>query len=281
MTARSRVGARLRLLTITVTVSASVALLNGMQSLDDDVRFEVASVKPNVSGRGPAAPPFQPGGRFTAGNATLHELIQQAYQVHAFQVIGGPQWASRERWDILARAPGNPPHTLANTQAMRRMLRTLLADRFKLRVRRESRQNAVYDLVLARRDRRLGARLMPSPRPCGGPPPERPCGYRRISLGGEIRLESSSIAALASSLGPFVQRIIVDRTGLTGNYDLTLEWNPELTDLPGPDAPAGGVWSGKPGLFTALQEQLGLKLQAVQGAVDVLVIDDATRPTPD
>jgi uncharacterized protein (TIGR03435 family) len=190
-----------------------------------------------------------------------------------------------------------PPGTAGPIQIM---LRNLMADRFKLRVHRETREMPIYALVLARSDGTLGPQLRPAAVDCaalagqrgrGGPPAplqagERPpCGMR---IGpGNMMGGGLALSQLANSLSPFAQRVVVDRTGLTGNFDLDLTWTPDQI----PQAPPGGLPAGVPppppidpngpSLFTALQEQLGLKLDSVRGPVEVLVIDSVEQPTAD
>jgi uncharacterized protein (TIGR03435 family) len=257
-------------------------------------RFEVASVKANNSGDGPNRLQLQPGGRITAENMLLRNLIRFAFQVQDFQLVGAPDWVDKERFDIVAKAehdivPG-PPGTIGPGQLM---LRSLLADRFKLAIHQEKRDLPIYALVLARSDGRLGPQLQRSAADCtaimnaargrGGPPPAasgRPqCGMRvspGTILGGGFPLSQ-----LITTLSQFAQRTVVDRTGLTGDFDLELHWTPEqLPTLP-PGAPLPPIDPNGPSLFTAIQEQLGLKLESTKDSVEVLVIDQIERPSPD
>ena len=258
-------------------------------------KFEVASVKANTSGDGPNRLQLQPGGRITAENIMLRNLIRFAFQVQDFQLIGGPDWIDKERFDIVAKAehdivPG-PPGTVGPGQLM---LRSLLADRFKLAVHQEKRELPVYALVLARSDGRLGPQLQRSTVDCmaimnaargrSGPPPMvngRPqCGMR-VSPGAMIG-GGFPLSQLITTLSQFAQRTIVDRTGLTGDFDLELHWTPEqLPTLPPDVKPLAPVDPNGPSLFTAIQEQLGLKLESTKDSVDVLVIDKVERPSPD
>jgi len=258
-------------------------------------KFEVASVKPNGSGDGPNRLALQPGGRITAENMSLRNLVRFAFQVQDFQLVGGPEWIAKERFDIVAKAEHDitpaPPGTTGPGQLM---LRSLLADRFKLAIHQEKRELPVYALVVARSDGRLGPQLQRSTVDCqaivaaqlgrGGPAPMvngRPqCGMRNAPgtlLGGGFPLSQ-----LLTALSPFVQRTVVDRTGLTGNFDVELHWTPEQILTPPPGAPPlPPIDPNGPSLFTAIQEQLGLKLESTKDSVDVLVIDHMERPTPD
>jgi len=246
--------------------------------------FEVASVKPTKPGvplqfvRSP--------GRFTM-RAPLRVLIQNAYQLlQDAQVVGGPSWWTSETFDIDATVAGNPPQ-----DQIPLMLRALLADRFKLVVHTERRELPIYALVLARRDGKLGARIRPGTFGClalrrraiGAPPPSPapsgrvPCFLR--SGTGSVAGEGISLAQLADHLAPFVNRAVVDQTGLAGEFDFDLEWTPDQWTPDAAQQPPN-IPNG-PSLFTALQEQLGLKLESTRGPVEVMVIDSVERPTPD
>jgi uncharacterized protein (TIGR03435 family) len=170
------------------------------------------------------------------------------------------------------------------------MLRTLLGDRFKLAVHRETKEVPMWALVLARRDGRLGPRLRPTAGDCaawiaggrrGAPPPlpaDLPCG-RGVVSASAIRNSAMTLAQLANLLSPRVERPVQDRTGLAGNFYVDVQWTPEPSTQGSPDS---GLADGLPtSIFTALQEQLGLKLESIKGPVDVLVIDHVQRPTED
>jgi uncharacterized protein (TIGR03435 family) len=191
--------------------------------------------------------------------------------------------------------PNGPPPALAL------MLQTLLAERFKLAVHNDRREMPIYALVLARRDGKLGPQLRASATDCaalmaatrarGGPPTpcapgERPpCGLRMFP--GNFSGGSATITQLTNALARFVSRTVVDRTGLTGNYDVDLQWTPDQMpqglrgDAPPGAPPLPTIDPNGPSIFTAVQEQLGLKLESTKGPVDVLVIDRAERPTDD
>jgi uncharacterized protein (TIGR03435 family) len=247
--------------------------------------FEVASVRVNKSGEPQAGPPFQPGGRVTLTNRTLRYLVQFAYStidapLRELEIVGGPDWADRDRFDIVAKMPGSPPPEPATANLARVMLRTLLAERFQLNIRKQPRDLPVYTLVPARSDGRIGQGLRRRSEPnCdwfvpgrGMPDPAGPaplCGYLRGGQG-TLAFRGVTIARLASSLP--LDRLVVDHTQLTGLFDVDLAWSAET---------GGGVANDGPSLFTAVQEQLGLKLEPKRAAVDVLVIESAEQPTPD
>jgi uncharacterized protein (TIGR03435 family) len=272
-------------------------------------QFEVASIKPNKSGDGRVMLGVQPGGRFTATNVTLRLLIRNAYQLQDFQITGGPSWLTEDHFDIVAKAEagdgmGDPFRAEQNGQPSRGqlMMRALLADRFKLVVHNETKEMPIYALILARSDGKLGPQLKPSevdcaaqmaagrgrgrglppppdPRQAGGPPQ---CGIR---IGpGNMAVGGSQMSRVADSLAIFAGRLVFDKSGLTGNYDFTLTWTPDQMANRPPGAPPGPdgaapVDPNGPSLFTAVQEQLGLKLDSQRGPVTVLVIDRAEHPT--
>jgi uncharacterized protein (TIGR03435 family) len=269
--------------------------------------FEAASVKPNKSGPGPIGIGFAPGGRFRATNVTLRMLIGAAYGAPQilpdFQILGGPKWLESERFDIVAKADGDPkPGPNGPPPEMFLMLRSLLAERFQLTVHSETKEMPIYALVLSKGDGKGGSQLhaaavdcvalMAAARARGGQPPpppqpgERPqCGIRMFP--GNMAAGGMSVAQLAGTLSrmPAVNRVVVDRTGLTGSFDWDLKWTPDQLQ-PAGEAPPGAlplppIDPNGPSLFTAIQEQLGLKLESTKGPVDVLVIDRAEHPTED
>jgi uncharacterized protein (TIGR03435 family) len=270
--------------------------------------FEVASVKPNNSGTTRRGGGPQPG-RFVQTNVTLRQLIQMAYSQQAFdrrEIAGGPDWIDSERFDIEAKIDdglaGNLgrlylPDGKGSPGLAYLMVRTLLAERFKLVVHDETRERPVYALVMARDDRRMGSQLRRSAVDCdavmaaiaanGRPPgPPKTGGAPPCSMGGGPgRLMGSALTMpqIANGLSPYVNRVVRDRTGIAGNFDLDLAWTP----APGEYGGIGPFDHNAPptaeatSIFTALQEQLGLRLEATTGPVDVLVVDRAERPSVD
>jgi uncharacterized protein (TIGR03435 family) len=267
-------------------------------TLAQSAKFEVASVKPNTSGTGFINVNIQPGGRYTAINMPLRLLILNAYRVQEYQLVGAPDWTNSERFDITAKAEGDirPPTPGGPPSPVQFMLQALLEERFKLAVHRETRDMPIYALTLARADGRLGPQMKPSTTDCaalaaarGGPPPgppppgERPtCGMRMMP--GNISSGSMMLQQLATSLSMLTRRVVVDRTGLTGGFDIDLTFTPDQMP-PGPPPPGAPplppIDPNGPSVFTALQEQLGLKLEATRGPVEALVVDHVERPTPD
>jgi uncharacterized protein (TIGR03435 family) len=247
--------------------------------------FEVASVRPNTSGSGAIRAGTQPGGRFEAVNMPLKQLIVNAYQVHDFQIVGGPPWLS-DRFDVIAKAETEfapaAPGTIGTPWLM---LQSLLAERFQLIAHRETREMDIYALVRAREDGRLGPRLRQSDTDCEAlsrpgatlPPPAAPApGMRPIrpcmmrAGAGNVVAGASKLDVLIGNLSSETRRIVENRTGLSGVFDIDLSW-----------APDGSTDTTRPSLFTALQEQLGLKLESTRAPVEVLVIDSIGRLTPD
>jgi uncharacterized protein (TIGR03435 family) len=271
-------------------------------SASDGATFEVASVKANKSGDTRIGIGFAPGGRFRATNVPLRELIAAAYgtpqPLAAFQVSGGPKWIESDHFDVVAKMAGDPqPGPNGPPAAIFPMMRNLLADRFHLVVHHETMDSQVYALVLARPEGKLGpqlhtattdcAALMAAARARGGAPPVPPAPGERMPCGtrmfpGNLSGGAMSMAQLANVLARFVNRTVIDRTGLAGNYDLDLQWTPDqLPQGRGDAAGAPPVDPNGPSIFTAVQEQLGLKLDPARAPVDVLVIDRVERPTED
>lgn len=260
--------------------------------------FEVASIRRNTSGTGMVSMNMAPGGRMNFVNVAVRQLIVRAYEVQPFQVIGGPDWLTNERYDIIAKAEGD-----ASPAQLNLMLQQLLADRFKLVVRRETRELPVYYLVQARDDGRLGPALKPAAVECGpqgrgrpgGPPAAAPgagagrggpgAGCQMMIAAGRLQAGGQPMSQFASVLANQVGRPIIDKTGLTGGFDIELSWMPEGRGNPVGPLPNGvqlpAIDPDAPSLFTAVQEQLGLKLEAGRGPVEVLVIDNVQPPTAD
>jgi uncharacterized protein (TIGR03435 family) len=257
--------------------------------------FEAASVKPS----NPDNPPGQgirrqPGGRFNTVNSPVRMLITFAYQIQGYQLVGGPDWINGERYDIIAKMEGDPPPVVPGTGADHMMLatRTLLADRFKLKIHKETRELDIYALTMARPGGKPGPKLIPARGGCspeelaarrgagpGGPPPVV-CGIQQGP--GRIRFGNYPLSLFASGISARVGRAVVDRTGLPGNWEFEIEFAAEIPpgQLP-PGAAPPPVDPDAPNLFTAIQEQLGLKLEATKGPVEVWVIDSVDRPTTD
>jgi uncharacterized protein (TIGR03435 family) len=262
--------------------------------------FEVASVKPaprELLLRQGLACAFGAGGRFK-GFAWVRWLVACAYEIAPAratqEILGGPGWIDVDLFEIDAIAP---PDGVSKSMPERlAMLRTLLADRFKLVVHRETKELPMFALVTARRDGRLGPRLHSTSSECaswiasgrGAPPPsatsDRPCG-RQWATAWAFGGSAMTLPRLATLLSTRLGRPVEDRTNLAGDYDLDLQWSPDLGDRPPADGQrppfAPAFDPDAPSLTTALQEQLGLKLESTKGSFEVLVIDRVEHPTPD
>jgi uncharacterized protein (TIGR03435 family) len=244
--------------------------------------FEVASVKPNRSGSTQVTTNFGTTA-VTLINLQLRPIIQLAWGINTpSRLAGVPDWANVERFDVIGKADSIP-----SREAMRPMLQALLAERFKLATHMEKREVPLYALVRSRRDGTLGPGLHVStvtcagrgaPPPADGAPPPVPCGPRPGGPG-RLMIVGMPMAQLAPMLSIVVGRTVVEKTGLTERYDIELTFTPDRT-LPGPDGtPPRAATDDGPSIFTALQEQLGLKLEPSKETVDVLVIDHVERPT--
>lgn len=278
------------------------ALLIARQSEAATQKFEVASVRENTSSDMKIAIGIQPGGRFSAVNVPLWDLIRQAYGLQRTQIVGAPDWVESARFDVVAKAEAEIPRSGPGSPSgpLNFMLQDLLQDRFKLRTHRETREQQIYALTFARADKNLGSGMKTSSADCasmpgregrgvraGGalvlpPPGERPkCGM--MMAPGHVMAGGATVAQLTQMLSMFAQRIVVDKTGLTGAFDIDLTFTPDRMPQggPSPGVPMPTIDPNGPSLFTALQEQLGLKLESQRAPVEVLVIDHVERPTPD
>ena len=272
-------------------IAAAFALLTGAlintpashaqeQPSANHPEFEVASIKPNASYDGRILLQVLPGGGLTTSGATLSFLLTLAYEVRSFQISGGAGWINSERFDVVARSdrstgsqndPSDPTRITAEQlkamqQQMRPKLQALLADRFKLTLHRETREESVYALVVGKG----GAKFQQANGNFGG-----------LRIGkSQLTGSGATVEMLATALANQLGRPVLDRTGLKGQFDFKLEWAPDAAQAspPGVDAPTPAGTSG-PSVFTAVQEQLGLKLESSKGPVEMLVIDHVERPS--
>jgi len=252
--------------------------------------FEVASVKPSKSGiNAPGVFRFLPDGSLHAENIPLRDVIRVAYRLRSYQTANWPTWISTEYFDIQAKADRN-----ASDEERFLMLRHLLATRFKLAARIETHNGPTYDLVIDGKDGRVGPHLTKSladcvalrgklpPRPVA-PPPNAPliaCGIR--NLPGRVFALGVPIETLSNTLADVVGRAVLNHTQLSGNFDIELSYTPD--PVPGAQTiPPGSqpIDPNGPSIFTALREQLGLKLEFRRNPFEVFLIDHVERPTPD
>jgi len=283
-------------LTLTVAAIAAVTIATIAQT------FEVASIKLNKQGRGPLTS-FEtsiyegpmavlPGGRFRLTAVPTRTLIQLAYGVREFQIVGEPSWVNDERYDVDARAEG-----LTSSDQMRPMLQALLADRFKIAVRRETRTGRVYDLVPARG----GLKITPTP-PGGCYDPRSPSGPPPVFLGPLVQCDGwrrriltpppdrqdriEAVAVRMATLVDFViddvSRPVLDKTGFEQPFNFVLEYTPNVavSDYLGPSTlPDAGPSAAPVPISTALQEQLGIQLRSIEALVETIIIDSIERPS--
>jgi uncharacterized protein (TIGR03435 family) len=230
--------------------------------------FEAASIKATASGdpRGSTFS-FTPGGGLKVTNGTLKGLIESAYDVRDFKISGAAGWMNSQGYDVFAKtAPDDPQTPARSTQdrikETRLRLRELLADRFHLTVHRETKELPIYALTVAKNGPKLKENATTPPG----------AGIRTAC--GQMTGTSTSMANLAIMLSRQFDRSVQDRTGLTGKYDFQLAWTPDA-------GPCGATADGLPpdgaSIFTALQEQLGLKLESTRGPVEVIIVDHAEK----
>ena len=267
-----------------VCLAAAVGALAPAQ---DKLSFEVASIKPNHSGTRMMGIQFQPGGRMVATNVTVKQLITLAYGIKDGQLSGGPSWIDSDHYDIAAK-----PDSRATPDQVKEMMQTLLADRFKLTFRKETKEMPVYILTVAKNGPKLeewkddgSAGAQPEP----GRGPRGRGGMMRLGRG-ELDSQGTTIANFAEALSRMLGRNVIDQTGLTGKYNFNLKWTPDENQMamfrgPG-DGPKGDAGGGPPppdpngpSIFSAVQDQLGLKLEAKKGPVDVYIIGSVEKPT--
>jgi bla regulator protein blaR1 len=233
-------------------------------------KYEVASIKPNTDNDFRFAFRIQPDGSLAATGITLKRLMMTAYNAQGFRIVGGPDWVASSRWDLQAK-----PNRVALPEEVRQMLRTLLEDRFRLRTHAESRKMPVYELAVDSKGSKLPRVKDSETEP-----------VVRVATG-SIQLTKATPATFASQLSYALGQPVIDKTGLSGEFDFALEWTPETGEDGGPTTaglpPGAKVQPAStpdgPSIFTAIPEQLGLRLKSARGPVEVTVIDAAQMPT--
>jgi uncharacterized protein (TIGR03435 family) len=251
----------------------------------EKLTFEAASIKP-AKQAGMSSIRDLPGGRFTATNISLKMLMTLAYHVQPFQVSGGPSWVESDRYDIEAKPesagdeePGKPPtDRQKQMDEQRKRLQALLEERCKLTTHRETRELPVYALVLAKNGPKLKESIGK-----GG----KPNSHMMVGMG-QLTAEQVPLSFLADTLSRQLGRIVIDRTGLTATYDFELHWTPDQSQsggfgggpggAPPPNMPPPPDPNG-PSVFTAVQDQLGLKLESQKGPVEFVVVDHVEKPS--
>jgi uncharacterized protein (TIGR03435 family) len=251
--------------------------------------FDVVSIRLHKSLERGGGLKFRPGGRFEGTNVYVLALIAAAFRkdvpLALVQIEGGPDWIRFDRYDVLAKAETSTGDESVLYQQLPALLRPVLEDRFRLRVYWETRELPIYALIVTRKDGGFGPQLRLAnctPRPETlrtnvvetHSADERPlCEPSSVAFG-ILDGHGISMLSLVSTLSSSLDRVVVDRTGLRGIYDVNLRWTPDGATQSNADPNA-------PTLSTALQEQLGLKLQSMKAPVDVLVVDHIERPAPD
>lgn len=243
-----------------------------LMAADADPSFDVATIKPNDSG----APQMQGltvrGRDFATRNSSLVDLISFAYNVQTKQIVGGPEWMDKDRYDIAA-VPAQ--EGVPNPQQLRTMMKKLLADRFKLTFHQEKRELSAYVLTVSKNGEKL------KPTQFNGPLPG--LGFRPGPAGLLMMMRNGTLEDFTSFLQTLVlDRPVVDQTGMKGKFDLQFTFTPDDSEFNGhpPSLPTQtDATNASPGLFEAIQQQLGLKLDAEKTPVDVMVIDHVEKPS--
>jgi uncharacterized protein (TIGR03435 family) len=240
-------------------------------------QFEVASIRPNPGNGGTSMGAGEGGA--SEHNVTLKVLMTVAYRIQDFQISGGPRWANSDRFDVEAKAADRK----AGPDKVRLMLQSLLEDRFKLKLHREIKEASIYALVVGKDGPKMklsGDQESPT---VNGPSPQGALNRGNIRYGaGSLTGNAVAMALFTKMLSGSLDRTIVDKTDLTGRFDLRLQWTPDVGETPfspGGDLLPPAADSSSISIFAAIQEQLGLKLEPQKGPVEMLVIDSVEKPS--
>jgi uncharacterized protein (TIGR03435 family) len=246
------------------SLAAGMILLLPAAALPQDKSaFDAASIKPAKSGaRGYSIRPLP--GRLSIGNTSLKMLIAAAYHVNDFQISGGPKWLDSDRYDIEAKAAGD---SRPSEKEMLVMLQKLLADRFALAIHRETKDLPVYALEIGK-----GGPKFQASKDVGDP-------YFRVFQRRQVTAQRAPLSLLLEAMAWLLGRPVIDKTGLTGLYDYKLEWTPDQIQLASDENNARPADENVPSLTSALQEQMGLRLQSQKGPVETITVDHAEKPT--
>ncbi len=242
--------------------------------------FEVVSIKPNKSGPGMMRV-MSGGDRYSTTNISLKGLIRNAYGIKMDDLISGlPGWADSVGFDIEAKIDGEIVAALKkmpneqSAEQRRLMMQAMLAERFRLQIHHENKEIPMYALVIAKGGFKLKDADPNNTYPNGIKGPDGISHPGMMTMGnGKLTAQGIPISNLAANLSGQVHRFVVDKTGLTGKYDVTLQWSPD--EIRSADTPE----TAGPSIFTAVEEQLGLKLEAVKGPADAIVVDHIEMPT--
>jgi len=258
------------------------------QPARDALQFDVVSIKPTPPGDDKVLVELLPDGdTFHAFHgATVRVILRAAFDVEDERIIGGPSWMNSDRYDIEAKViPEDAPKLDKLTGEDRRaMFIPVLTERFHLKYHHETRQRPMYALVVAKGGPKLTKGV-----PDGSPEDPAKEHHKTMTVGGHIEADSVPMYVLADQLNRLhcLGRIVVDKTGLTGNYSFTLKWTSDNAPFPVMESTGSGAGQAEGGrdaaqlsLFTAIQEQLGLKIESEKDSVDVIVIDHIDRPSP-
>jgi uncharacterized protein (TIGR03435 family) len=260
--------------------------------------FEVASIKPSQPNAQGSSMGMRTPGTLSGENVTLKLLIQQAYGVRSFQIIGAPGWLDSERYDFIAKPRVEAQSTQVTIESLEKsmaemyvMLQVLLEDRFKLKLHRETRELPVFELAVAKGGVKLRETRCTTYDPAN-PPPEFAPGQKRPDFCGNINFGRKGTSVVLDAAGVTIKdlaeralagrmgRTVVDKTGLTGKFDIHVEWTPDLQAAQASDdsgRPLPAVDASGPTIFSAFPEQLGLKLESGKGPVEVLGIDHVEK----
>ena len=233
-------------------------------------KYEVASIKPNTNNNFRFAFRIEPDGTLAATGITLKRLMMTAYNVQGFRIVGGPGWVASRRWDMQAK-----PNRAASPDQIRPMLQALLEERFQLHSHSETRNIPVYELVIDSNGSKV-----PTAK-------DTETNQTVRATTGSIELTKATSATFASQLSYALAQPVIDKTSLSGNFDFAIKWAPEPGEDGGPTTaglPPGipeqpASTQDGPSIFTAIREQLGLRLKSGRGAVEVVAIDDVQMPT--
>jgi uncharacterized protein (TIGR03435 family) len=256
-----------------LAIWALIAAALFAQSEKKKLTFDVVSIKLHKPGDMGGFVSTPPGGRYTAANMGLEALIQAAYVDYGLPVPGTvieglPEWARKDRFDVEAQPESGFTPTKQQTMEM---LQAMLEERFKLKIRREPRNAPIYALVIDKGGLKM--------KPAADQSASRPCAGAVPAAGLQRFCSSTSIALLSIRLYGQVGRRIVDKTGLKGLYDMDLQWARDPLANGAPLSPGAGIDTSGPSVFTALPEQLGLRLVSETGQVDTFVVESVERPS--